>query len=106
MEVALGWANGSPQAGPSLCPASFVWEKLAVGPGWGRAGSGDPGRWSWPQAGLGVASRSSGLAWPPHPTPAAGGQGPHSHFLPLGDRSCLARPPAGGPLEWQGRPHQ
>lgn len=117
-EVALGWAGRRPQAGPSLCPASSLCLgrplQLAGGlPGWGRASSGDPGRWSWPQAGRRVQGRApvvgsvwslSPQGWPGHsspPPPAAGGQGLHSH-LPSEDRSCLACPPARGPLEWQG----
>ena len=99
---------------PSSLPALSGKTPAAGCGGRARAGPAHPGRWDWPQAGLRVLGQVlvvgsvwpfSPQGWPGHHAPAAGGQGPHSHLLPTGDRSCLTCPPAVGPLEWQGHPY-
>lgn len=116
-EVALGWAGRHPQAGPSLCPASSLCLgrplQLAGGlPGWGRASSGDHGRWSWPQAGRRVQGRVlvmgsvwplSPQGWPGHSTPPQQQEG--------GDCTLTFCPQKAGPVSpvlplevhWSGR---
>lgn len=105
--------TGGAQRPASLLPLSGKTPAAGCG-GRARAGPAHPGRWGWPQAGRWVLKQVlvvgsvwpfSPQGWPGRHAPAAGGQGPHSHLLPTGDRSCLTLPSAEGPLEWQGRPH-
>lgn len=116
-EVALGWAGRRPQAGPSLCPASSLCLgrplQLAGGlPGWGRASSGDPGRWSWPQAGRRVQGRApvvgsvwslSPQGWPGHSTPPPQQQEGRDCTLTCPQKTGPVSPVLPLEVHWSGR---